>query len=268
MIEKSEVLSLRSGSQCPETAYPDTSASETKAKSNSEDLEEGDLDVKPKDNNLSNVSTSSISESEDDGTVSKRTKHDVEFRLTTGEATIQDKVTAILLTIKPSGTRPHCSVRDEVAKVLQMLTLLEARMVKSELVEYLENRAKMPGDKLQIRTQWNISEPNKILDELHTVKRNTMDNKIHRVYGQTMLFSSVNALVAKGYKATVTGRMWDHTAILEELARKKAGCVSKKEVEQTISSYLFEYYAGQKWSAVINWFRGSGIALLFVTAGE
>lgn len=78
----------------------------------------------------------------------------------------------------------------------------------------------------------------------------------------------MNARVDDNYKSSVTGYIFDHSAILEELARKRAGSVSTPEIEQMISSYKHEYYAGKKWSAVIDWFGGSGIVLIFVTAGE
>ena len=125
----------------------------------------------------------------------------------------------------------------------------------------------MPGEKLQTRTNWKTTDPGEILDILENFKRNTIANKIHRAYGQTMLFSSVNAQVATGYKSTVTGHRSDHAALLEELARKKAGPVSQTEIDQIIASYFYEYYAGRNWLAVIDWFGGSGVVLVFVIAG-
>ena len=83
-----------------------------------------------------------------------------------------------------------------------------------------------------------------------------------------MLFSSVSSEVARGYKCTITGRRLNHTAILEELARRNAGLVSKSEIDKMIQSYLNEYYAGQRWLAIVDWFGGSGIVLVFVIMGK
>ncbi len=55
---------------------------------------------------------------------------------------------------------------------------------------------------------------------------------------------------------------------MKELACKKAGPVSRTELDQIISSYIYEYHAGQKWLAVMDWFGGSGIVLVFVIAGK
>ena len=148
-------------------------------------------------------------------------------------------------------------------------SFLEFFRTKRELEHHLESREKIPGENLQARITWNTSNPSKILDALEDVIRNTIDNKIHRAYGQTLLFSSVNAQVAKGYRSTATGhRRSDHCALLKELAHKRAGSVSKRELEQMVSKYLNEYYAGQKWSAIIDWFGGGGIVLIFVIAGK
>ena len=70
---------------------------------------------------------------------------------------------------------------------------------RTTLVQYLEDREKMPGHKIQARPSWNISNLGDILDALQTVKTNTVDNKIHRAYGQKLLFTSVNNKVNKGY---------------------------------------------------------------------
>ena len=67
-----------------------------------------------------------------------------------------------------------------------------------------------------------------------------------------MLFSSVKAQVAGGYRSTVTGHRCNHTALLEELARKKAGSVPETEIGETIFSYSYEYYTGQRWLEVID----------------
>ena len=113
-----------------------------------------------------------------------------------------------------------------------------------------------------------MSNLGEILDALQTVKTNTVDNKIHRAYGQKLLFTSVNDKVDNGYKPCRHGHLFDQTAILEELALKKAGPVSNPEKKRMISTYTYEYHAGRKWSAVFDSFGGSAIVLVFVIAGK
>ena len=196
------------------------------------------------------------------------TKYQIELGLGRKTPAIEAYVRATLLTLITLTTRPQFNIHDEIAKILTVTPFLEFYKTKRQLHQYLENREKMPGEKLQTRTCWNVSDPSEILDGLENVKRNTTDNKIHRAYGQTMLFSSVNNQVVREYTSTVTGHQSSHIKILEHLAVMKAGPVSETEIKDTISSYKYEYDAGRKWSAVIDWFGGSGIVLIFVTAGE
>ena len=179
---------------------------------------------------------------------------------------IEAYVRGALRNLKPTN-RPCCDVDGETTEILMVASFLEFFRNKRELQYHLESREKMPGENLQAHITWDTSNPSKILDALEDVMRNTIDNKIHRAYGQTVLFSSVNAQVAKGYGSTATGRR-NHITILEELAHKRAGTVSAREIEQMASRYLKDYYAGQKWLAVIEWFGGSGIVLIFVIAGK
>ena len=180
---------------------------------------------------------------------------------------IEAYVRDALRNLKPTN-RPCFDVDGEMTEILMVTSFLEFFRTRRELQHHLESREKMPSEKLQARVLWDTSDPSKILDALEDVMRSTIDNKIHRAYGQTVLFSSVNAQVARGYRSTATGHRSDHCALLEELAHKRAGSVSKRELEQMVSKYLNEYYAGQKWSAIIDWFGGGGIVLIFVIAGK
>ncbi|KAF6231702.1 hypothetical protein HO173_010004 [Letharia columbiana] len=261
-----ETTTPRSKSYCSDMTPLHTSASKKVGESRVEDSDE-DTNPKPTENKPSNVAATSVHELQVGEIVPLPTQYQVEVGLFMKTPAIEACVKAHCLKLKPFATRPHFDVHDEMAKILDKSRLLEFYKVRRELYQYLEDRVKMPGKKLQARTIWNMSDPGEILDALQTVKTNTADTKIHRAYGQTMLFSSVNTQVARGYKSTVSGHRLNHRAILEELALKKAGSVSKAETNYMISGYLHEYYAGQKWSAVIDWFRGSGIVLVFVTAG-
>ena len=196
------------------------------------------------------------------------TQYEIEAGLEEESPVIVDFVKASLVKFRSPMIHSMSYAQDEINKVWRIIPMLEFYTTRRELSQHLENREKMPGEKLHARTDWNISEPSEILDALDNVKRSTLDNKIHRAYGQMMLFSSVNAEVERGYHSHVTGYRSDHAELLEELAREKAGSVSKTEIDQIITSYAYEYQTGQKWLPVIDWFGGSGIILIFMIAGK
>ena len=258
----------RGDSQCSEVLFSHISASEKDESVTVEDSEGEDFNAESTETELSSAATLSVREPQEVGTVLSPNKYQIEMGLAMMTPAIEAFVTDLCLTLKPSATRPHFDIHDEIAKMLKTLRFLEFYKTKRELDQYLENREKMPGKKVQARAAWDMSNPSGILDTLQIVKSNTADNKIHRAYGQTMLFSSVNNLAARGYKSDVFGSLFEPSPILEDLARKKAGPVSKAEIDVMISSYKHEYHAGQKWSAVVDWFGGSGVVLIFVTAGE
>ena len=253
--------------QSSEMAYPQMSTSEKNKQSRGENAEKEASNTKPAQKESSSVAITSVNERQEGDIVAMPTAYEIESGLSSGSIPIEKYVRDFLFTLEPSMTRPNFNIHDEVAKIWKIILVLDFFKTKRELHQYLENREQMPGEKLQTRTNWKTTDPGEILDVLQNVKRNTIDNKIHRAYGQTMLFSSVNAQVATGYKSTVTGHRSDHAALLEELARKKAGPVSQTEIDQIIASYFYEYYAGRNWLAVIDWFGGNGVVLVFVIAG-
>lgn len=258
----------RSDSQCSEVLISHISAPEKGGRITVEDSVDEDFSAEPTETELSSVANPSVRGRQEVDTVLSPNKYQIEMGLAMMTPAIEAFVSDLWLTLKPSTTRPHFDIHDEIAKMLKTLRFLEFYKTRRELHQYLENREKMPGKKVQARATWDMSNPSGILDTLQTVKSNTADNKIHRAYAQTMLLSSVNSLVDGGYKSDVFGFLFEHSAILEDLARKKAGPVSKAEIDMMISSYKHEYYAGQKWAAVIDWFGGSGVVLIFVTAGK
>ena len=247
---------LTSESQSSEMAPPQLSAPEDQSGTESDSLEENGAVIEP----------DAICVQQKEVTVNLPTTNTIESGLSIRSSLTDNSIRASLLALIP--TRSNTNVHAEVTKVLKITLLLDFFKTRRELYQYLENREKMPGEKLNTHSKWESTDPSKILDTLENVKRDTVDNKIHRAYGQTMLFSSVNAQVADGYRSTVTGHRCNHTALLEELARKKAGPVSETETRQIISSYFYEYYAGQRWLAVIDWFGGDGIVLIFLIAGN
>ena len=246
---------LPSGSQSSQMTLPQLSAPENQYGTESKGPEQDGLVTEPDAIGVHQEVTANLP-----------TALTIESGLSVGSNLTENCVRASLLALTP--IRSNTNVHAEVTKVLKITLLLDYFKTRRELYQYLENREKMPGEKLNTRSKWESTDPSKILDTLENVKRDTVDNKIHRAYGQTMLFSSVNAQVADGYRSTVTGHRCNHTALLEELARKKAGPVSATETRQIISSYFYEYYAGQRWLAVIDWFGGDGIVLIFLIAGN
>ena len=219
------------------------------------------------DTALPNPSVSDIGEESRSETFFAPTLYEIESGLMMKSPIIEGYVRASLLALKPSTYRPNFNVDKEISKVWNIIPFLEFFKTRRELEQHLENREKIPDEKLQSRAIWSSSDPGEILDTLESVRMSSLDNKIHRAYGQTILVSSVDAQVARGYH-TVMGHRSDHVAIFEELACKKAGQVSKAELAQIASSYFYEYQSGQKWSAVIDWFGGSGMVLIFIIAGN
>lgn len=262
-----EAPTLRSHSLIFESELP-LSKLEKDILSEMKDFEEATLATKATENEHTRAATMPARGIKDGGMVVSPTQYQLEVGLSMKEPAIEAHVRAHLVTLKPSTTRPQFHIHDEIDKVLDKCRLREFFKARSELRDFLENRVHMPGRKLQTQTTWNMSSPGEILDTLQTVKTNTADCKIHRAYGQTLLFSSVNNQLEGGCKASSTGHRFDHAKILLGLALKKAGSVSAAERNSIYSSYLYEYHAGQRWSSIIDWFGGSGIILVFVTAGK
>lgn len=233
-----------------------------------DEAEDDDDDAGLFGNELLSVGNTSVRGTKEREEILSPTPYQIEVGLPMRRPEIEAHVKAHCLTLKPWKSRPKFDIHHEIADVLDKCRLLEFYSVRQELHHYLEDRAKMPGKKLLVRTDWKMSNPGEIFDALQTIKTNTSDAKIHRAYGQTMLFSSVSELVDQGYVSTVKGHLFEHTEILKELAYKKAGPVSHAEKERMYSSYLHEYHAGKRWKDVIDGFGGSGIVLVFVIASK
>ena len=216
---------------------------------------------------LPNPSVSDIGEESRNETSFVPTLYEIESGLMIKSPIIEGYVRTSLLSLKTSTARANFNFDNEIAKVWEIIPFLDFYKTRRELGQHLENREQTPDEKLQFRTIWSSSDPGEILDTLENVRMSSLDNKIHRAYGQTILVSSVDAQVGRGCN-TVTGHRSEHMAIFEELACKKAGSVSKTELAQIASTYFHEYQSGQKWLAVIDWFGGSGIILIFIIAGN
>lgn len=79
------------------------------------------------------------------------TKYQVECGLTMGVPSFINHVTASLLALKPSMTRTHFKIRDEITKILEMLPFLEAYKSQRELFKYLSEREEKSSEKLPAR---------------------------------------------------------------------------------------------------------------------
>ena len=253
---------------CSKVALPGTSNFDKDRESPEKYSQYRDLRAEPAEGKLPSMAMTSTCGRLDGTTNILPTMYQMEAGLCNGSSDIEAFVKALLRNLKRSTILTNFNIDNEIGKIWTLVLLLNFFQVKPELYKHLESREQVPGHQLQTLIDWNTTDVGEILDALTNVKRSTIDNKIHRAYGQTMLVSSVDAQIAKGYKSTVSGQRSDVVAIMKELAWKKAGPVSRTELDQIISSYIYEYHAGQKWLAVMDWFGGSGIVLVFVIAGK
>lgn len=276
MTETSEQGSLirqdtpgpRPNPQRSESVHSRTTAPEKEGESKSETSEKQDSVTKPADNAESSAAIELVCGQREGEKPVLPTKYEIEFGLVMGSPKTEAYIKACLVGLKSLTTRSNFNIHEEVAIVWSIIPLLEFFKSRRELHQHLKSRENITGHEVQALTKWNTSEPSEIMDALVKVQRSTIDNKIHRAFGQTKLVESVDAQVTRGFKSVVSGHRSDHLALLEELASKKAGPISKTERDQMIYSYTYEYRAGQKWLEVMDWFGGSGIVMVFVIASE
>ena len=112
---------------------------------------------------------------------------------------------------------------------------------------------------------WSISDPNQLFDALQTINMDTKGANVYRAYSQMSLYNWVQ--VRKPFVANVKHPGYPHLDILHDLGRKGAGKVPEKEIDKTIKAYCLEYYAGENWHDIAEWFGGPGIVIVFVAAG-
>ena len=198
------------------------------------------------------------------------TSYEMELGLVRGEKEIQKLVMDKCMSLSPSyrGTR-RFSREDEVQAMFDVCRKLLPRIVKAWLLRELKSRIEVPGNRTEIPSTANMSNPSEILDALQCIKMTTINSKVHRAYGQMRLFESVQVVIKTG-KTPIDylGRgLSDHRTILEKAACRAAGNVSEKERRDRENHFNSEYDAGKKWLEVCDWFGGPGIVLIFVTTG-
>ena len=198
------------------------------------------------------------------------TAYEMELGLVRGEKEIQKLIMDKCMNLSPScrGTK-WFSKQNELQAMFHICRKLPARIVKAWLLRELESRIEVPGNRTEIPSTANMSNPSEILDALQCIKMTTINSKIHRAYGQMRLFESVKGIIKAG-KTPIDylGRgLSDHRTILEKAACRAAGKVSEKERRDRENHFYSEYGAGEKWLDVCDWFGGPGIVLIFVTTG-
>ncbi len=163
--------------------------------------------------------------------------------------------------------------KKELQDILDICSTLDFDRARCMLVEFLDNRLELPGGGIGRPPKWiDISKPYEIFDALQMIKANGMDAKMHRAYGQMRLCESVDA---KASDRTALSKMKGngshiaaHLVVLEKLAKDHAGPMAEKERSQLCSNYRSEYYAGKRWLEMAKGFGGTGIALVFLCAGN
>ena len=149
----------------------------------------------------------------------------------------------------------------EMDTVFESCRMLKSDMVRELLLEFLRNRLVSPGCKNEtIPATWDINDPDEVYDILEGIDKETSDFAIHQAFGQMKLVDLVDVKASKTPGLTCV-------AVLHELATRKAGRVSQKEVNSKINKYTTEYHIGRKWHNVVSCFGGPGTVLIFVVAG-
>ncbi len=197
-----------------EVALPDTSAFDKDRESPEKYSQYRDLSTEPAEGKLPSMAMTSTCGRLDGKTDIMPTRFQIESGLSNGSLTIEAFVKAYLRNLKRSTIRTNFNVDNEIEKIWSTILLLKFFQIKPELHNHLESREKVRGHQLQTLIDWNTTDLGEILDALKNVKRSTIDNKIHRAYGQTILVSSVDAQIARGYKYTVAGQRFDYVAIM------------------------------------------------------
>ena len=198
------------------------------------------------------------------------TAYEMELGLVRGEEETQKLIMDKCMPLSPSHRAYRWfSKENELQVLFHVCRKLPLRIVKAWLLRELKSRIEVPGNRTEIPSTANMSNPSDILDALQCIKMTTINSKIHRAYGQMRLFESVEGDVKSG---KVRNDSLKHgaslqRAILRKAAVRAAGNVSQKERRDRENHFYYEHDAGEKWLDVCDWFGGPGIVLIFVIAG-
>ena len=185
----------------------------------------------------------------------KEVEYRIELGLTRGTSTVVSKLREASTLLK----KPEADAAFDICKKLDF------HSIRSKLVEFHKNRRaeiEDPQKMDRVPSTCDLRDPDDIYDALRVTHGQTKIAKIYRAYGQMRLVSSVRRLTSVGESKK------KYTEVLDELAHKKAGKVSKGERKSKMKSYKDEYQGGVKWRNVSHWFGGKAVVMVFVVAGQ
>ena len=182
-------------------------------------------------------------------------RYQVELSITNGLSDYTDEIKQHCMTLA-SGIRNENNRQEKFTAIIHNCALLGFDRVKARLLEFLENRLRKPGNRA-IPATWEMTDAGHVFDALQTIRDRSEDSMIHQAYGQMKFFSLIEE------QSTVKA---PYRVVLNGLAQKQAG--SDKELEQWKDRYFRQYTSGRRWLEVSEWFEGTGVALIFVIAGE
>ena len=200
------------------------------------------------------------------------TEYEIELGLVRGEEKIKEYVMKECFDLsdnyRPSPNMKWFSKADDLRELLPICRRLPSRIVKVKLLEELESRIVVPGQKSAIPSTADLFDPLDILDALQSIKMTTINAKVNRAYSQMRLYKSVQGKIGSvDYELDTALKhgLAPHRSILDKMAFRWVG--NEKERREKKNNFIYEYDAGNKWLDVAEWFGGEGIVLVFATAG-
>ena len=153
--------------------------------------------------------------------------------------------------------------------ILRKMSSLDFDRIKYLLLEFLNNRLRVPGRETEIEmpSTWSMSDPEEVFNALKTIHLNSQDCKIHRAYGQIHLYELVEETRAHEVTHATSRQGSGRIALLDKMAKDSAGDVSKKETNRMKRNFQSESAAGKRWLKIFQLFGNSGIVLIFVCGG-
>ena len=200
------------------------------------------------------------------------TEYEIELGLVRGEEKIKRYIMKECFDLsddyRPSPNKKWFSKGDDLRELLPICRRLPSRIVKVKLLEELESRIVVPGQKTAIPSTADLFDPFDILDALQSIKLTTLNAKVNRAYGQMRLYKSVQGQIGSVNYVLDTALkhgVAPHRIVLDRMSCRSVG--NEKERREKKTNFIYEYDAGRKWLDVAEWFGGEGIVLVFATAG-
>lgn len=174
----------------------------------------------------------------------------------------------------------HCDREQDM--VLSYVIKLDFFILGPALVEHLSHRVRFMSQSdhepsVAELARLATSQETAPFQRFQALKGMTCAGKhdwIQRVYGETLLWETVQAEVERRSDAILVARQSskrsEHQKILKDLAReaaKKEQYQKQKDIDRIIGQFERHFYAGLKWRNVAKDFKGSGIIIAFIVAG-